>query len=154
MPIPFCITPKTGMMKLILVLGRFFYSLIFLLTIRTHFSPGTIQYVAATGLPYASFLVPASGILAVLGALSILLGFKARLGAWLLVFFLIPVTLVMHHFWTYTDPSQVQMQEVNFMKNLSLLGAAFLIAYFGSGPVSLTNDQWGKKQDTEPRQTK
>ncbi len=32
---------------------------------------------------------------------------------------------------------QMQMQMAHFMKNLSMLGAALLIAYFGSGPLSL-----------------
>jgi putative oxidoreductase len=31
------------------------------------------------------------------------------------------------------------MQQIMFMKNLSMLGAAMLIAYFGSGPLSVDN---------------
>jgi len=44
---------------------------------------------------------------------------------------------MIHNFWSYTDPMQVQMQMINFMKNLSMLGAALLIAHFGSGPLSV-----------------
>ena len=43
----------------------------------------------------------------------------------------------MHNFWAVTDPMMRGMQIAMFMKNVSMLGAALLIAYFGSGPLSL-----------------
>jgi putative oxidoreductase len=125
-------------MKWIVLIGRLLYSLIFLGTTLTHFSAATIQGIAAGGLPMAGFLVPAAGVLAILGAISIVLGYKARLGAWLLVLFLVPVTLVMHHFWTFTDPMQHQLQKIQFMKNLSLLG---------SGPLSISPANAGRRQE-------
>ena len=104
-----------------------------------HFLPSTIKYATGSGVPYAEILVPLSGIIALLGGLSILLGYKAKLGAWLLVIFLIPVTYKMHAFWTISNPSvfAYALQQVMFMKNLALLGASFIISYFGSGPLSL-----------------
>jgi putative oxidoreductase len=125
-------------MKAIVLIGRIFFSLIFLNTIFAHFSSSGINYAASAGVPFAEILVPVSGILAVLGGLSILLGYKAKFGAWLLVLFLIPVTLLMHNFWTL-EGAEAQMQMVNFIKNLSLLGGAFLITYFGAGPLSIDN---------------
>jgi len=76
-------------------------------------------------------------VIAIAGGLSVALGYRAKLGAWLLVLFLVPVTLAMHNFWTVTDPMMRGMQMALFMKNVSMLGAALLIAYFGAGPVSL-----------------
>jgi putative oxidoreductase len=64
------------------------------------------------------------------------LGYRARIGAWLLIF-LVPVTLMMQNFWAVKDPTMAQMQMVMFMKNLSMLGGALLISQFGSGPCSL-----------------
>jgi len=58
-------------------------------------------------------------------------------GALLLVLFLVPVTFTMHNFWAVQDPMMALMQQAMFMKNLSMLGGALLIAYFGSGPASL-----------------
>ena len=124
-------------MKYIPLIGRIFFSLIFLFTAFNHFSGKTIAYAASQNVPFASVLVPASGIIATLGALSILLGYKARLGAWLIVLFLVPVTFMMHNFWTVTDPMMKQMQMAMFLKNISMLGAALLITYFGSGPLSI-----------------
>jgi putative oxidoreductase len=117
--------------------GRLLFSLLFLMTAATHFNGKLVGYAAATGVPLASIAVPASGVLAILGGLSILLGYRARIGAWLLVIFLVPVTLMMHNFWAVKDPMMAQMQMVMFMKNLSMLGCALLISQFGSGPWSL-----------------
>jgi putative oxidoreductase len=72
----------------------------------------------------------------VVGGLSILLGYRARLGAWLIVLFLIAVT-PLHNFWAVHDPMMAQIQMTMFMKNISMLGGALLISQFGAGPVSL-----------------
>lgn len=52
--------------------------------------------------------------------------------------FLIPVTFMMHRFWVVAEDNVALIQQAMFMKNLALLGAALLITYFGSGPMSLT----------------
>jgi putative oxidoreductase len=85
----------------------------------------------------ASIAVPLSGVVAIAGGLSILLGYRAKLGAWLIVLFLIPVTLMLHKFWLVQDPMMAQIQMILFMKNVSMLGGALLITQFGAGPFSL-----------------
>jgi putative oxidoreductase len=124
-------------MKYIVLLGRILYSAMFIKSASGHFTGQMIGYASAHGVPAASFLVPFSGVLALVGGISILLGYKAKWGAWLIVIFLIPVTFMMHAFWKETDPMQTQIQMAMFLKNISMLGAAFLISYFGSGPLSL-----------------
>lgn len=128
-------------MKYVVLLGRILYTAIFLISAPGHFTQKTIGYAAAHGVPLASVAVPLSGVLAIVGAVSILVGFKARIGALLLVLFLVPVTLMMHNFWTLTDPGMAGMQQTMFMKNLSMLGAALLIVWFGSGPLSLDKSE-------------
>jgi putative oxidoreductase len=124
------------MTKYIVLLGRLFYSLIFLTTF-SNFKQAAIAHAESQGVPMASIVVPLSGVIAMAGALSIVLGFKAQWGAWLIVLFLVPVTLSMHAFWKLADPQAAQLQQVMFLKNVSMLGAALLIAHFGSGPASL-----------------
>ena len=97
----------------------------------------TSQRRRAHEIRMAAMLVPASGVIALLGGLSILLGYHARYGAWLLALFLVPVTLTMHRFWGLADPMAARMQHIMFMKNAAMLGASLLIAHFGSGPLSL-----------------
>ena len=121
----------------VVVLGRFFFALIFLLAGANHFNKQTIGYAASQGVPLASIAVPLSGVVAIAGGLSILLGYRAKLGAWLIVLFLIPVSLMMHKFWTVSDPMMAQIQMILFMKNVSMLGGALLISQFGAGPFSL-----------------
>jgi putative oxidoreductase len=121
----------------VVVLGRLFFALIFVMAGANHFSKQTIGYAASQGVPLAPIAVPLAGVLAILGGLSILLGYRAKLGAWLIVLFLIPVTLMMHKFWTVSDPMMAQVQMIMFMKNVSMLGGALLISHFGAGPFSL-----------------
>jgi putative oxidoreductase len=121
----------------VVVLGRFFFALIFLIAAPNHFSRPTIAFAASQGVPWASIAVPLSGVLAIAGGLSILLGYRAKLGAWILVLFLIPVTLMLHKFWSVQDPMMAQMQMILFMKNVAMIGGALLISQLGAGPFSL-----------------
>ena len=121
----------------VVLLGRLLFALIFLMSGPRHFMSSTIAYAAAQGVPMASIAVPVSGLIALLGGLSILLGYRAKIGAWLIVLFLVGVTPMLHKFWGISDPMVAQMQMVNFMKNVSMLGGALLITQFGSGPWSL-----------------
>jgi len=124
-------------MRYVALAGRVFYSVIFVAASFAHFSQQTIAYAAHAGVPLAAVAVPLSGLIALAGGLSILLGYRARIGAWLLVVFLVPVTLMLHAFWAVHDSVAVQVQEAMFMKNLSMLGGALVFAYFGAGPLSL-----------------
>jgi len=88
----------------VVLLGRLFFVLIFLMARPNHFSKQTIAFSASQGVPLASITVPLSGILALAGGLSVLLGYRAKIGAWLIALFLVPVTPMMHKFWAVTDP--------------------------------------------------
>ena len=121
----------------VVALGRLLFAVIFVMAGANHFSKQTIGYVASQGVPWASIAVPLSGVLAIVGGLSILLGYRAKLGAWLIVLFLVPVTFLMHKFWGVADPNIAQLQMIMFLKNASMLGGALLISQFGAGPFSL-----------------
>ena len=125
------------MMNFIELLGRILYAAIFLMAAPGHFTAPKIQYAASQNVPYPEIAVPLSGVIALLGSLSIVFGYKTKFGAWLIVLFLVPVTFLIHDFWLIKDPMEAAMQKIQFMKNLSMLGAAFLIAYFGPGWFSL-----------------
>ncbi len=126
-------------MKYLVPVGRVFFSLIFIMAAPGHFTKGTIGYAAAQGVPMASVLVPLSGVIALLGGLSILLGYRAQWGAWLIILFLVPVTLSIHNFWTVADPMMRMTQKIMFEKNLAMLGSALILTHFGSGPCSIDN---------------
>jgi len=71
----------------LVLLGCLLFSLIFLLSVLNHFSKQITGYAASQGVPLASIAVPLSGLLALAGGLSILLGYRAKIGAWLIVIF-------------------------------------------------------------------
>jgi putative oxidoreductase len=121
----------------IALLGRLLFALIFLMSAPMDFSSQTIAYAASQGVPFASIAVPLAGVIALAGGLSVLLGHRARIGAWLIVLFLAAVTPMMHNFWAVTDPTMHQMQFIMFLKNLSMLGGALFISQTGAGPWSL-----------------
>jgi putative oxidoreductase len=120
----------------IVLLGRILFSIVFLLSSIDHFDGHDLAYATAAHVPAAKIAVPIAGLMILVGGLSILFGYKAKLGALLIIIFLIPVTPMLHNFWAVTDPRMHEVHEVNFLKNLSLLGAAFLITQFGAGPWS------------------
>jgi putative oxidoreductase len=124
--------------------GRALFAAIFLASVPRSFSAVYIGSATQAGVPYANILVPFAGIVAAVGGLSVLLGFHARAGAWLLIAFLIPVTFMMHAFWNVTDPAMHAIQLANFMKNVALIGAALMLAYWGAGPASVDLKKlWG-----------
>lgn len=120
-----------------LLTGRILFSLIFISSGLSHFSKEAVKYAALHQVPMTEILVPIAGVLAILGGLSIAFGFKAKVGAWMLVIFLVPVTFYMHNFWSVTSSLPIQVQMAAFMKNFALIGTALFIAHFGSGSFSL-----------------
>jgi putative oxidoreductase len=127
----------SGALWVLAPIGRLLFVLLFLTAAPLHFTSQGIDYAAGSGVPWANVLVPLSGVLLLLGGLSVLVGYHARIGAFLLLLFLLPVTLTLHAFWSLSDPGLAQLQQVHFMKNLSLMGGTLLLMYFGPGPLSL-----------------
>jgi putative oxidoreductase len=121
----------------IALVGRLLFVLVFLMSGPMHFTSPIIAYAASQGVPLASIAVPFTGLLALAGGLSILLGYRAKIGAWLIVLFLAGVTPMMHKFWGVADPLAHQIQFAMFLKNASMMGAALLITQIGAGPWSL-----------------
>jgi putative oxidoreductase len=116
------------------VVGRLLFSLIFIVASFHHFSRDSINLAIDQGVPMANIAVPMSGVMALLGGLSILFHYKTKIGAALIILFLVPVTLMMHNFWAVYDPGLRMMQEGHFMKNLALIGAAILIYQYSPTP--------------------
>ena len=96
------------------------------------------EYMGSEGVPAPSFMLVGAIAFLILGSVSIVLGYKARAGAALLLIFLAAATYFFHDFWTF-DGEARQQQTIQFMKNASLMGAMLLIMANGSGAWSLDN---------------
>jgi putative oxidoreductase len=112
--------------------GRILIALIFLDSgIRKFiYYHGTLGYMTKAGLPFPEVLVIASGVIETLCALAIIVGWNTRAAAWVLVAWMIPVTLIFH------NPAGGQDQMVHFMKNLAITGGLLALAAFGPGAWS------------------
>jgi len=92
---------------------------------------GTAKYMASRGMPLPTFFLIGAIFFELVGTITVITGYFTRLGALLLIIFLIPTTLVFHtHF---ADP----MQKIHFMKNVSMLGGCLILLTAGAGRFSL-----------------
>lgn len=116
-------------MDWVILAGRILFFGLFALSAMGHLAQRETmsQYAAQKGVPMASLLVPLTGVQIGLGALMILLGVWADLGAALLVVFLIPTALMMHAFWKLEDPMERQQDQVHFLKDIALAGAGLML---------------------------
>src|SRR5262245_24007498 len=103
----------------------------------------TMDAMASRGMFWIPFFLVAATAVELVGALSLLVGYKARLGALLLFLFLIPVTLTFHNWWTYADPKEQRDNMLFFLHNLTLMGGLLLFMTYGPGPFSL--DLWRRR---------
>lgn len=114
--------------------ARFLFTSLFLLSGVTHFT-NVPYYVSLMpeAVPYKLFLIYISGIVELAGALMILFNWRPRLGGWLLVAFLLPVTVVVHGYEMMHAESEVirALQQAHFLKGFALTGAALLITQIG-----------------------
>jgi putative oxidoreductase len=95
--------------------------------------------MAKMGMPMPDLLLAGAIAFEIGGALMVLLGWHACLGALLLVVFTVPATLIFHNFWA-VDAAQYQNQFNHFMKNAAMVGGLLYIMAMGPGPFSLQKD--------------
>ena len=130
------------------VVSRMLLSTIFLLSAVgnkiPHFSD-VAKIMESVGVPAPQILLAGAIVFLLVGSLSVIAGYKARIGAVLLLTFLVLASYYFHPFWKLEGQAQ-QEQMIQFMKNLSMMGAMFFIVANSSGPMSL--DSWLHKRVT------
>lgn len=122
--------------KIDVIAGRVLLSLIFLLSGLNKIGDfsGTAEYMAAAGMPMVNILLVGAIVFEIVGALLVMTGFQARIGAAMLIIFLIPATLIFHNFWALEGDEQ-QIQMIMFLKNLSIGGGLLFLIGQGAKPV-------------------
>lgn len=124
-------------MDIVVLIGRILLAALFLGSAFGHLTQTKAMagYAASKKVPFPAAAVFGSGVLLAVGALMVLLGVWADLGALLLVLFLLPTAILMHNFWTLPDPQERQMDQIQFSKDIALAGGALLafalFAYVG-----------------------
>ncbi|MDO8550882.1 MAG: DoxX family protein [Ignavibacteria bacterium] len=116
-------------MEIIFLIARIVLGLFYLYSASNHFFQVKMMagYTASKGVPAPKAFVIVSGILLLIGGASILTGYKPTIGIIALVIFFIPVTLMMHNFWTVSDQMMKKGERANFLKNIALLASAVML---------------------------
>lgn len=105
-------------------------------------------YMASEGVPLPQVMLAGAIVFLIVGSLSVIAGFRIRLGAALLLVFLVLATYYFHDFWKFEGPEQ-QMQMIQFMKNLSMMGTMVFLMANGAGAMSLDAGLAARKSDKQ-----
>jgi putative oxidoreductase len=119
-------------MDVIVLIGRILFAALFLGSGYAHLAmtDALAGFAQSKGVPMARLVTIVSGVMLVVGGLSVLLGVWADLGSLILVAFLVPTAILMHGFWKESDPMARQQEMTQFQKDLALGGAALMLFAF------------------------
>lgn len=135
---------------LVSLLARLMIAAIFLASAIGNKIPqfqATASYMQTEGVPNPKLaLFGAIGLL-LLGGLSVVAGAWTRIGSLFLLVFLAAATFYFHDFWKFADPTQRQLQTIQFMKNLAIGGGLLALIAYGGGAWSV--DGWIAKRREE-----
>lgn len=116
-------------MDIVLIIGRVLFALMLVTGGLNHFTKAEAMagYAAHKGVPQPKLANLVSGLMLLLGGLSIILGVWADLGALLAAAVLLAMAVMMHDFWKAADPQAKQMETISFFKNVSMAGGALVM---------------------------
>lgn len=116
-------------MEIAFLIGRIIVGLYWLMGAVNHFTQvkSMVPYAKMKNVPMAELAVPGTGLLLLVAALSIITGFYPVVAVAALVVFLVPVTFMMHNFWTIEDPMAKMSDMIMFTKNISMLGYTLIL---------------------------
>ena len=123
-----------------LLIGRVIAGCFFLMNGFNHFAQLNMMagYAKSKNIPAPALAVGGSGVLLLLGGLSLLLGYHPTIGAALLMIFLLAASFGIHNFWTVQDQQAKIGEMTHFMKNMAILGLLLMtLAIRRPWPMSL-----------------
>jgi putative oxidoreductase len=96
----------------------------------------TAAYFAKLGFPSVEAMTWVAIAIEVLGGLLLIIGWRTRLVAWVLIVFVLVATGMAHRFWEFPE-AQWQNQLNHFLKNFAIIGGLLMIVAFGPGRSSV-----------------
>ena len=122
-------------MTVIYFIGRILFAAIFISSGYGHLTKSKQMgaYAKSMGVPAAGLMTIITGIMILVGGILVIFNFEIFIGALLIFLFLVPTAFMMHAFWKVQDPGMKQVQQIMFMKNLSMAGGALMLMYFTYG---------------------
>ena len=118
--------------------GRILLALMFVLAGFSKIAgfAGTVGYMQSKGIPAAEVLAGLTILLEIGGGLALMFGFMTRWAALALAAFTLLASLIFHNFWAVPE-AQRMVQNLMFMKNLSVIGGLLVLAAIGPGRWSV-----------------
>lgn len=101
-------------------------------------------YMASKGLTAIPLFLVGAALVELIGGICLILGYKARFGATILLLLLIPATIIFHDFWNIQGEERA-LQQSMFLKNLAIFGGLLYILCDGAGSLSL-DSLWRTKK--------
>ena len=133
------VSATTSYNPIVPLVGRILVGLIFLVAgVRKLMGfAGTVAYLAKVGFPAPEVMALIAIIIEIGGSLLLIVGWRTRWAAWLLVLFVVVAAFAAHRFWEINDAAQFSNQMNHFLKNLSIIGGLLYVATFGPGSASV-----------------
>jgi putative oxidoreductase len=97
---------------------------------------GTAGYIASKGLPLPELGAAIAVVVEFGGALALIAGFQTRIVALVMAVFTVATGVIFHNYWAM-PADQVMVNQIMFMKNLSIAGGLLMLTAFGAGALSL-----------------
>ena len=97
---------------------------------------GTAGYIGSVGLPAPMLLAAAAGVVELVAGVLVIVGWQARWAALALAGFTAVASVLFHNYWAMPAEQQM-MQQLMFMKNVSIVGGLLVLFAFGAGSLSL-----------------
>ncbi|MBI1899471.1 MAG: DoxX family protein [Acidobacteria bacterium] len=126
-------------------LARFLVAMIFLMSGFSKITglDANVAYAASAGLPMPEVAIVIAAIVELAGGALLLLGWHTRWAAAALFIYMIPATVAFHLMPALTDPAQQQMQIIQVLKNLAIMGGLLKFWLEGAGAYALDRARVG-----------
>jgi len=128
----------TAYQPTLLLIGRVLIAALFLIAgIRKVIGyAGPVGYLAKLGFPAGEVFAVIAIVIEIGAALMLIIGWRTRWAAWLLILFVAIATVAAHRFWEF--PAAQYVNQMNhFLKNIAIIGGLLFIASFGPGRLSV-----------------
>jgi putative oxidoreductase len=123
----------------LLLIGRILIGLIFVRSGSDKLMniDGFAAGLARNGVPMSTFFAYLGAPVEFISGLAIVLGFATRYAAVLMAAFVVVATLISHRYWEFAEAGARRMNDINFYKNVAIIGGAFYVFVTGSGRFAL-----------------
>jgi putative oxidoreductase len=97
---------------------------------------GTVGYFAHTGVPLPALSAIIAVVMEFFVGIALILGLFTRPLALIMAIYTLGTALIGHHYWTMSGMARME-NEINFFKNVSIIGGLLLLYLTGAGRYSI-----------------